>query len=443
MKNNTLIELFNRQKHSAGYTLTELLIGAGISVVVIGAAGMGLMNLMRGNNTSTAEADRRAEVNRALEFISDEVRRAETIELNPGSVSNLPSGFGTNGEEAVLALDVPNLGQKNPDDKVIYYVKPKPNNDNTWLGPNIIYRYGPPLDTSGGSYTNGNWVEQALIDRVNNQTITPTCSGGTAIPAKGFAACVDSSEKIAKIYVNGKFSGNSSDEYKADMQVYARAEEENLVSQPSKIDFEITKSSSNSTVKIIDSQMGCNPNGDKCNMTTEFKESDGTSIATITSGESSVNIGTNSPFLVTVTPDATGLTTPYQPYFDSSGALQTGGEQNNEKSISIAVDLSKDYLNETPVTIENNGTDNVIFSPDQIRLLGDKSEISDIEAWNPENQTKFDKLKNILGNEGFLDKDGELKLESNQYLLVFEVGQTDKTHKGFDLQDHIVLITVN
>ncbi|MDJ0686883.1 MAG: hypothetical protein QNJ41_00075 [Xenococcaceae cyanobacterium MO_188.B32] len=449
MKNNTLIELFNRPKHSAGYTLTELIIGAGISVVVIGAAGMGLMNLMRGNNTSTNQADRRAEVNRALEFISDEVRRAETIELNPGSVSNLPSGFGTNGEEAVLALDVPNLGQKNPDDKVIYYVKPKPNNDNTWLGPNIIYRYGPPLDTSGGSYTNGNWVDQALIDRVNNQTITPSCSGGTAIPAKGFAACVDSGEKIAKIYVNGKFSGSSSDEYKADMQVYARAEAEHLDGEESKIDFEITKSSNNSTVKIIASQMGCssdiaeyNSGGGKCTITTDFKQTDGTLIATVNSGSSPVNIGTNSPFKVTVAPSTTGLGSPFSSYFDVSGNPQTGGEQNNNKAIEIEIDLSKDYLNENPVTVLDTSN----FSADQVKLLGDKSQFSDIESWNLNGLTdptkQFKKLKDILKTEGFLDKDDELKLKSNQYLLVFEIGQKDPTHPGFDLQDQIILVTV-
>ena len=424
-------------------------------MVVIGAAGMGLMNLMRGNSTSTAQADRRAEVNRALEFISDEVRRAETIELDVSSIpsGNLPPSFDASKEKIVLALNVPdNLGQdtSKPNQKVIYYVKPKPNNDKTWLGPNIIYRYGPPLDTTGGSYTSGTWVDQALIDRVNDQTITPNCrSSETAIPAKGFAACVDSGQKIAKIYVNGKFSGSSSDDYNADMQVYARAEKENLESKPSKINFGITKSSGNSTVRIIASQMGCSRNitdynsgGGKCTITTEFKKPDDTLIATVNSGSSPVNVGTNNPFKIKVIPSTIGLgSNAFTSYFDASGNAQTGGSQNNNKAIEVKIDLSKDYLNENPVTVLDTSN----FLPEQVKLLGDKSQFSDLDSWNLDdgtNSTNFDKLKTILEKEGFLDKDGEITLKSNEYLIVFEVGQNNIAHKGFDLQDHIVLITV-
>lgn len=441
MKNNKLIKLFSSQDNSSGYTLTELIIGASISVVVIGAAGMGLMNMLQGNKTSTAEGDRISEVNRSLEFISDEVRRAEKIETAP--TADLPSGFYDSGKEVVLALDLPDLGQKNADtdDKVIYYVRPKP--DNTWLGPNVIYRYGPPLDTSGGSYTDGNWVEQALIDRINAQTLTPTCDNNeTAIAAEGFAACVDNGQKVAQIFVNGQFLDDGGNTYQADVQVYARATEADLEGKDSDITFNPIPDEDPdkySKAKIVDSQMGCNPSGEQCSVTTQFYEQDGTTPigSPITSGEIDVNIGTNAPFVVEVTPSKTGLSNPYPSYFDEYGNPQAG-EQNNSKSISVKVDLSKDYLQENPLTILDSD-----FNIDQVKLLGDKSPLPNKAAWNPENSDLFDTLTDILGTNNFLDKDGVLQLESNQYLLVFEVGQTDSNHPGFDLQDQILLITVD
>lgn len=468
MKNNNLFKLFKNQKPTAGYTLIELLIGASISVVVIGAAGMGLMNLMRGNLAATNQAERREEVNRALEFISDEVRKAEGIEAAPSS--SLPSGFTSTGKEVVLALDVPDLGQRDPNDRVIYYVRPKENNK--WLGPNVIYRYGPPLDTTTGRYTGGAWVEQPLIDRVNDQTFTPTCTGSeTTIAAQGFAACVNTaSQKIAKVYVNGKFSDSSSDEYKADIQVFARAEAPNLNAKPSKVNFGINTASGTSKVKILASNMGCssdiaeyNSGGGTCTITTDIKQTDDTLIETINSGDSekAINVGTNSPFKVVITPSVAGLSSPFKSYFGTSGTdpYDATGDQNNSKPIEVEIDLRKDYLNDDTV-VQLVGTD---FSPYQVQLLGDKSKLSDLEAWNLDgipDASKFAKLGTVLQNNNLLDSDGEVKLKPNQYILVFEVGQVynnaptedingDGTidikdqHKGYDLQDHVVLLTVD
>ncbi|MDJ0635021.1 MAG: hypothetical protein QNJ34_17660 [Xenococcaceae cyanobacterium MO_188.B29] len=445
MKNNTLIKLFNKQKYSAGYTLTELIIGAGISVVVIGAAGMGLMNLMRGNANSSVQAERRAEVNRALEFISDEVRRAETIQTDVSNTSSgvlysdLPSGFGTNGEEIVLALNIPDLGQTNPDKKIIYYVKPKP--DNTWLGPNVIYRYGPPLDTSGGSYTSNAWVNQALIDRVDDQTFTPpSCSSpDKAFSAKGFAACVESNERIAKIYVNGKFSDSSSDKYKADMQVYARAEAESLNSTQVSVNITPIPTSGgggSALAKNIESHMGCSPSGEKCSIETLFAQtpSGGTPISiTMANNETQKDISAIDPsqtFTVTVTPSTSGITTPF-----------TTTEQNNTQPKSVEIDLSQATPQITAVT----GTDSA-----QVKLLWDGEDVPNYAAWNPDGDDPtnptFKAISEILNGANsqgisFIQNE-KITLPKNQYLLVFEIGQSDTTHKGFDLQDKVILITI-
>lgn len=412
MRITTLLKLFKKNKTSTGYTLTELLIGASISVVVIGAAGMGLINLLQGNKTSTVQAERRTEVNRALEFISDEVKKAKAIETNPTSV--LPAGFDPTGKQVVLALDLPNLGQVNPNDRVIYYVAPKPNNDTTWLGPNVIYRYGPPISDQG-DYTNGAWGSaRPLVDRIDDQTISPSSCTGTAISAKGFAACVNSNKKIAQLYISGTYTG-SNEKYQANTQVYARAQANTLVGNSSSKNFNSPPTNPLNPngqsriyrIKSLASSMGCNPIGDPCNMTITFKKkSNNQDIAPVIKPNGDMEFEVNEEFYVVVTPSTTGLNNPY-----------TSAEQNNTQ----------------PVASTNTN---------QVILLGDGYDPPQIPAWNPENNSsKFQSLATILGTQNLI-QNNKITLPEKQYLLAFEIGQSDPNHPGFDMQDKVLLITL-
>jgi type II secretory pathway pseudopilin PulG len=414
MRIDILLKPFKKRQVSTGYTLTELLIGASISVVVIGAAGMALMNLLQGNKTSNIEANRRTEVNRALEFISDEVKKAEAIETDPSA--NLPTGLTLpTGGQAVLALDLPpNLGQNNPNDKVIYYVAPKPPNNDTWLGPNVIYRYGPPINNLG-NYTTGAWGAGPLVDRIDDQTITPSPCTGTAISAKGFAACVNSDKKIAQLYISGTHTG-SNEKYQANTQVYARSQANTLAGNSSNKNFgspppnPFNPNGQPQTyiIKKIASSMGCNPNGDPCTMTVTFKKkSDDTEILPNTLGNGDLELpNVTEEFYVVVTPSTTGLSDPY-----------TSAEQNNQNPVA--------------------STDT-----NQVILLGDGYDPPSNSAWNPENNSsKFQSLQTILGNQNLI-QNNKITLPEKQYLLAFEIGQDDPTHPGFDMQDQVLLITL-
>lgn len=196
--NQKLKKLFKKTKPNSGFTLTELLVGLIMSILVTGALGFGLIQVMNLSRRGAAQANTRNEANRALEFISDELRRAQNIELSsnvatPGylNVTGTPPAPGftavTGGTPTPrLALQMPGVEQR-----VIYYVTPPPSNS-SWQGPLVLYRWGPNLNANG-SYTDAadtsGWQNEALIDGLDNSNQTITC-GGENFTYQGFFACI-------------------------------------------------------------------------------------------------------------------------------------------------------------------------------------------------------------------------------------------------------------
>jgi type II secretory pathway pseudopilin PulG len=205
MKNKEFYKLLKKNKlnSNSGFTLTELLVGLFMSIFVIGALGFGLMTVLRTSQSEGSKAAARNETGRALDFISDELRSAQSIEtdnsiayLNTDDDSvttsidetvapdyDLPAG-GT----ARLALQIPGVPQR-----VVYSVAP-PETGSPWKGPLVIYRWGPEL-TANGSYSAtslanpDDWDNDALIDKVDDTSQTETC-GGASNTYAGFFACV-------------------------------------------------------------------------------------------------------------------------------------------------------------------------------------------------------------------------------------------------------------
>ena len=213
MKNKEFYKLLkkNKSKPNSGFTLTELLVGLVMSIFVIGALGFGLMQILRVTQKGNSETAARNESSRALDFISDEMRRAEAIEVvksfaylstdDDASTTEIdekvapdfsPLKDSSNNDiQPSLVLKIPGLDQR-----VIYTVAP-PQTD-TWKGPLVIYRWGPTLD-SNGNYTNGNdgsaWgTSVALVDGISNEDVTADgCDmdgDGNDETYKGFLACV-------------------------------------------------------------------------------------------------------------------------------------------------------------------------------------------------------------------------------------------------------------
>jgi type II secretory pathway pseudopilin PulG len=221
MNNKELYKLLKKNKSNSGFTLTELLVGLFMSIFVIGALGFGLMTVLATSQSENSKVKARTENSRALDFVSDEVRRARTIET---SVTGSGKTFDLTTETPVLVLNIPEISSTG---KIVYYLKS--NSGSNWKGPLVLYRWGPPLN-SDGSYGTGNistWDEEALIDGINDTTVTSSCSTGTVTPAtpKGFYACITGTN-TAQLFLTGQTktaSGRYDDTQTNDSQVVARA----------------------------------------------------------------------------------------------------------------------------------------------------------------------------------------------------------------------------
>lgn len=229
MKSKKLQKLLKKNKSNAGFTLTELLVGLFMSIFVIGALGFGLMQVLRTTQTEGSKVTARNENSRALDFISDEVRRARTVDTDTnGSGKSFDSS-----ETVVLVLNIPEISSTG---KIVYYLKSKLTSDiENWEGPQVLYRWGPPLNADG-NYTNGDWQEEALIDGIDDKEIATSelvssClnRSGTPTPStpKGFYACIFG-DNTAQLYLTGETKtasgvANDTDSHLSDSKVVARA----------------------------------------------------------------------------------------------------------------------------------------------------------------------------------------------------------------------------
>lgn len=207
MKNKEFQKLLrkNTSKTNSGFTLTELLVGMIMSIFVIGGIGFGLMQVLSKTQSEGSRTAARNETSRALDFISDEMRRAQAIEvdLSSGNLNTVASNYSppTGGSPEVdgtprLALQIPGVSER-----VIYSVG-KPKDSQPWKGPLVIYRWGPVLNGNGSYSDTGakradnpaGWTHEALVDGVSDESQSTDCDvngDGTAetITYQGFFAC--------------------------------------------------------------------------------------------------------------------------------------------------------------------------------------------------------------------------------------------------------------
>ncbi len=276
MKNKELYKLFKKNKFNtnSGFTLTELLIGLFMSIFVIGALGFGLMTVLSTTQSENSKVRARNENSRALDFISDEVRRARTIDTDLSNArvttsttdltafnvtsTNIDSSTGafnsntSTNKKIVFALNIPEVSSSDTlgadadastTERIIYFLKSA--SGTNWKGPSVLYRWGPPL-RANGNYADGDWTEQALIDGIDNTHIatSPCATGGILTPprltgtaptltgsalstaATGFYACI-TGMNTAQLYLTGqtKTASGVNDSQTNDSKVVARARE--------------------------------------------------------------------------------------------------------------------------------------------------------------------------------------------------------------------------
>lgn len=201
MKNSFLLKfLIKRSSLPKGFTLTELLIAVILAGIVVAAATGGLVTLLNFNRESELDTQRRIELNRALEYIADEIRMASEVE----SVT----------VQYLSGQTAPGLKLRIPSDTTqpyrIYVVRP---NTGTWITPNTINRATGTYTTSPYNVTGGNI---ALIDGITTPSSPPSCPG-----TNGFYACVGSDARTVDLYLYGRLK--SGETYEASSKVFARS----------------------------------------------------------------------------------------------------------------------------------------------------------------------------------------------------------------------------
>ena len=270
MKNfhlNLLKLLVQRQSQTQkGFTLTELLVGVFISVIVIGAAGYGLLQMLNASGSNSDETKTRAEVNRAIDFISDEVRNAKRV----WSSADTLAGSVPAGATVVLRLEMPDVNGDGNDDEIVYYTQ-APNSTSVWLGPQVLYRLGPAFN-GDGTYSAGVPTATALIDRLQ-EIDTPACDTGTLSPTPvsgkvpGFYVCLDNAVDVdddgtndawetAQLLFNGIFNSDDTDTYTADSKVTARLNDDIFVGAATP-DTSDPSSGTTSNCSVTNNQLSC------------------------------------------------------------------------------------------------------------------------------------------------------------------------------------------
>ncbi len=237
-------------KTQRGFTLIELLVAGVLSVVVILVTWSGLISAMTMSQAAESRSARQNELNRALDFMTNEIRMARSINATsaPSANSGAPSGASPSPSNAKSALnssaslittsstvslaDVvtsagvnlsslgsygtlglylerptravpaicpaggPNAGAPPPTpadfDPIVYDIRPSTSG---WLQPRMLARYGRVPDADGTINPCKNPVSSdPMIDALStNMQTMPTCSGWL-LGDGGFYSCVEGSQ---------------------------------------------------------------------------------------------------------------------------------------------------------------------------------------------------------------------------------------------------------
>lgn len=443
MRLHLSFEPFRKKLSSTkGFTLTELMIAALATTTIISASGWGLVNMTQLSRSSNAESERRVELNRSLDFISTEVREATEI-----LQSALPSEFSPSATEVVKSTVQPALqlrirGLPRP---VIYYLaSPAPSNK-TWLGPKVVYRWGPDF-AEDGSYKNETnlaaWKHQPVIDSINDKGETPQCDQGNPsdptdnwkpIPSSGqlgFYACVDPTQRIAKLHHNGiirdyadqqqgvgqdgkpLMAANSNNRiYKKNEKVYARSSDYtffNIVGGQL-----VFTNKSDVTFQVLGSDIRCGASGTP--MLTQAQ------IALVRPG------GNNTNQTLIVDPAGIMPTLSYNNEAPGTSIDFTGNIKPSPNSNNVC----------NARTNSGNGF-NSVSHPQQVKVLKDGDVVPNLAAFGG-GSTIEDYVKN------YIDSNGKIFLPEpqRQAIVIHELGVTDSSSSAFDMQDLVVLVTVN
>jgi hypothetical protein len=411
-----------------GFTLTELLIAAFLTTTVVMLGGWAMANIISYSKTSSSKSDRRIELNRALDFMASEVREASTINIDPQPTEFSPAATEIDpaSVQKVLLLNLQELPRP-----VIYYLAAPASTNKTWRGPRVVYRWGPTFSTSGqyGSdkTTPANWTHQPLIDALEETppSTTVDCDDWTLSPSggvSGFYACISPTHRIAKLFQKGKISKvlGVSEPYLLQTQALTRSSTSVFAIKPgtsgggSQI---VLTNPSNISIQMLGSDIRCNVGGIPMKTIAQVN-------VTLPGGVASAQTKTVDP--VTLAPNFDYSSQPIGTTFDFTGKVlpQSAGNPNNT---CLAESLPG-----------SNGF-NSLTNSDQVKILKDGDTVPSVSAFG-----NGESVKSYL--QDYIDSTGRVvRLPNPQFqsIILFEMGTTDTTNTAYDLQDLVLLVTIN
>ena len=404
MNPNHLLSLIRKNNPNTGASLVEVLLGSALMSFVIGIAGWGLVHFLMLDQKASAKGTIQFNSNRALEFISEEVKLGRRIDSNAVSaLAEAPDFTLPDDAKPILVLHVPDVSQP-----IIYYIKPA---EDIWEGPDVIERWGPNF-TDEGEYdpteinNPQSWESHLLIDSIDNTAQTPDCPTGwqatNTDATQGFNACVNSQEKLVKLHLattadNKTWKENVS--YQVETMAFARSNINQGFTDDDESIFTVNNNqltledSANVRFEVLGGEITCGADGEDIPVSTHLYVDD-----------TEHTLDTNSTLTLTNQPAGTT--------FDVK---------------SIAGDES--ICSGSGLTVTTNDT-----NTSQVMVLLDGDPVPDITPFA--NQNTIDVfLRKYVAN-------GKVKIADNEAIYLFELGTTDQDNAAFDLQDNVVLATV-
>ncbi len=402
MNPNHLLSLIRKNNPNTGASLVEMLLGSALMSFVIAIAGWGLVHFLMLDQKASAKGNIQFNSNRALEFITEEVKLGRRIESDAvTALAEAPDFTLPNGAKPIIVLQVPNLSQP-----VIYYTKPA---EDIWEGPNVIERWGPNF-TEEGEYdpteinNPQSWESHLLIDSIDNTAQTPDCPTGwqaTKTDAtRGFNACVNPQEKLVKLNLattadNKTWKKNIN--YQVETMAFARSNIPQGFTEDTPI-FNVNNNqltlegSANIRFEVLGGEITCGAGGEDIPVSTHLYVDD-----------TEHTWDTNSA--LTLTNQAAGTT------FDVKSI--SDGRPNCNVNMEVST--------------SNTNTS-------QVKVLLDGDPVPDIEPFANQNSIEVF-LRKYVAN-------GKIKIADNEAIYLFELGTTDQESAAYDFQDNVVLATV-
>ncbi|MGK7882425.1 MAG: hypothetical protein AB4060_20330 [Crocosphaera sp.] len=394
MKITHFLRLIKKNNPYAGFTLTQLLAGSLLSSLVITIAGWGLVHFLSVDQKASAKGDIQYNSNRALAFIADEVKLATTIESDAVAALAKAREFTLpDGAQPILVLQLRDLPEP-----VIYYTKEA---EGVWDGPYMMERWGPGFEADGEyDSTDINnpetWESDVVIDRIDDTPENPNCprdwQASNTNSTRGFNACVNPQKKLVKLNLattTDNTTWNENVNYQVETMAFARSSPMFTVmnngltiNTPSDVKFE-----------VLGGEITCGAGGENVTVQTNLYIN-----------QNKETWDTNSP--LTLSEQAAGTT------FDVESI------SDGRPNCNINMEVSTDDENTSQVMVLVNGDD-----------------VPDITPFANQNTIDFFLQEYV--------EDDKIKIAENQAIYLFELGTTNEESSAFDLQDNVVLATVD